>query len=524
LAVVVVVDQMRADHLTRFAGLYKGGFARLLREGRIYTNAHHDHAITVTAAGHATIATGVFPSRHGVISNEWYDRKEQKVVYCSEDTASKILGYPKLEGRSPARLLHTALGDWLKAHSPGSKVFAVSRKDRPAIMMGGKHPDGVYWYNRKDGRFVTSEYYARNNPTWLDAFNDLKLPDQYLAQGWKKLLPEEAYFVSREDKFDHEADGIHTTFPHEFPSEAGKPNADYYRALQTSPFHDALLFELSKTIIREEQLGEDASPDLLFIGCSAADAIGHTYGPLSQESEDHFLRLDQYLGDFFTYLDKNIGKGNYVVVLSGDHGVLPLPEELQRRGFDSRRITYKDLMRDAGRAAMAAARKLGIKGNVISGFSNGILLDTALAQKAGVSQEKLESTVAEALKKLPYIEDVYTYTELSQNTDSQNRKFFGAYRRSFHPERSPNLMIRFKPYYLISRSAQGTSHGSPYRYDTHVPIVFAGHGISPGTEDQYVRTVDIAVSLASILGVTPPQDVDGTNLLSNRVETQRSKL
>lgn len=512
LAVVVVVDQMRADHLPRFAGLYSGGLARLLREGHRFTDAHHDHAITVTAAGHATIATGAFPAHHGIISNEWFDRTEGREVYCSDDSAARVLGYPRSAGRSPARLLLPALGDWLKAASPQSRVFAVSRKDRPAIMMGGKKPDGVYWYNSSDGHFVTSEYYTSSYPAWVDSFNARKLADRYLSEGWQKLMPEEAYFVSREDRFPHEGDGMHTTFPHQFPSEAGKPNRDYYSALSTSPFSDELVFEFSRALVRHEALGQDAAPDVLFIGASAADAIGHAYGPLSQESEDHFLRLDRYLGDFMAFLDETVGRDRYVLVLSSDHGVLPLPEELERRGFDARRFTVQDLMREVGPAIARVNQQFGIKGNLIQAFSNGVVLNQKVIEAAGARREEVERALAEALRQHPFVEDVYTYSEMMQTDGAENRPYFEAFRRSFHPERSADLMIRFKPYYLLSSWAQGTSHGSPYDYDTHVPIIFWGSGIEAGETSARVRTVDIAPTLAAMLKIPAPQEVDGKPL------------
>ncbi len=512
LAVVVVVDQMRADHLTRFAGLYQGGLARLLQEGRVYTNAHHDHAITVTAAGHATIATGSFPSHHGVISNSWFDREEQREVYCSEDTSSRVLGYPDQEGRSSRRLLVEALGDWMKKKWPQSKVYAVSRKDRPAIMMAGKRPDGVFWYNSRDGRFVTSEFYAQTYPAWVDSFNNSSPADRYFETGWTKSRPEEAYFVSREDKFAHEFDGIHTTFPHQFPGVAGRPNAAYYRALSTSPFSDELVLEFAKTLIAHEGLGKDGIPDVLFIGCSAADAIGHAFGPLSQESEDHFLRLDDYLGRFMNFLDETVGKDRYVLVLSSDHGVLPLPEELARRGFESRRLPFSDMMAQVNQAVGKVIRTYNLKGNPIKGFSNGFLLDDDVIAASGVGRKDIEDAIAAALKELPFIEDVYTYSEMLQTNGQDERPFLEQYRRSFHPQRSADLVPRLKPYYLLTSRAQGTSHGSPYEYDTHVPIIFIGSGVPPGRIHERVRTVDIAPTLAALLGVDIPAEVDGKAL------------
>ncbi|MFQ5631705.1 MAG: alkaline phosphatase family protein, partial [bacterium] len=331
LVVLIVVDQMRADHLTRFAGVYKHGFARLSNEGAVFTDAYHDHAYTVTAAGHATISTGAFPSRNGIVGNEWFDRSEKKKVYCAEDTSAALLGYPEKgagKGRSPRRLLVPTFGDWLKSQSPKSKVFGVSRKDRAAIYGTGSKADGAFWYNIDDGNFITSEYYYHKYPEWVEAFNTSRSVDAFYGKNWQKLMPEEVYFLAREDTFATEGGGAQTAFPHSLASKSGKPDQMYYSRLTGTPFLEKLMLDFARAMVENEALGQDEAPDVLVVGCSGADAIGHAYGPLSQESMDYFLRLDRNLGDFFAFLDKKISKENYITVLSSDHGVLPMPEEL----------------------------------------------------------------------------------------------------------------------------------------------------------------------------------------------------
>ncbi len=514
LAVVVVVDQMRADHLSRFAGLYKDGFKRLLDKGAVFTNAHHDHAYTLTGPGHATIATGSNPSRHGIVTNSWFDRIEKRLVYCAEDSAFRPLGYPDeapVEGRAPNRMLVPALGDWLKAQSPKSKVFSVSRKSGAAVLMAGMKADAAYWYHSNDGNVITSEYYMKSYPPWVETFNQSRSVDHYFQDGWPKLMPEEIYFLAREDAFPTENGGKNTIFPHVFKTEGGKPDEDYYRALVSTPFADDLILDFAKTLITNEALGTDESPDLLFVGCSSADAIGHAYGPLSQESLDHFLRLDVYLGDFFRFLDQHIGTENYVVTLSSDHGVLPLPEELARRGFDAKRVSVQDLIGNIQKIFVEVAKELEIPERLITGFNPGLFLNYPAAESKGVSATELDEILIRRLKELELIADIFTKDDLKGKTDD-GRSYQELYTNNFHPDRCGDLTPRFKKFYLLRGTPHGTTHGSPYSYDTHVPIVFMGAGIEKSFHSQKVRTVDIAPTLAECFGIKTTAEIDGRSL------------
>ncbi len=516
LVIVVVVDQMRADHLTRFSSVYKHGFARLLREGAVFTNAHHDHAYTVTAVGHATIATGAFPSRHGIVGNNWYDRKEKKSVYSCEDTSYALLGYPdKLakNGRSPRLMLALTIGDWLKAQSSESKVFTVSRKDRAAILSAGMKANCAYWYNPDDGNIITSEYYAKTYPEWVNEFNNSRIVDEYFQAGWEKMMPEEMYSLAREDKFSAENDGQNTTFPHSFATNSPKPDITYYKALQNTPFSDDLILKFAEAIIENEKLGLDSSPDLLYIGCSAADAIGHNFGPRSQESMDHFLRLDGYLGDFLSYLDNRIGSDSYTVALSSDHGVMTLPEDLARSGIDAKRVSSREVNRKLGDEISRISKELGISEKlIINRSNNALLVNYDAAEKKGISTEELNNLLIDRLKKIDPITDIFTRKELL-NPAKNDHEYLEAYRHTFHPDRTGDLFLRFKKFHLLRTSKQGTTHGSPYEYDTHVPIVFCGPGVKNSNYSQRVRTVDIAPTLADILGIKPISEIDGRSLL-----------
>ncbi len=522
LFVVLSVDQMRFDFLERFGHLYKGGLARLLEEGAVYTDAHQDHFFTSTAAGHATISTGVFPSRSGIVANSWWDREARKTVYAVADPESPIVGRPDLSGRSPANMQRNALGDWLKQESRESKVFSVTLKDRSAITMGGERPDGVYWYDSDAGRFITSEYYRETIPEWVREFNDAKLADQYFTREWTRLLPEEAYSASREDSVPFEHDGIHVTFPHRFDisvESGAEETADptrprypsrYYDELKRTPFADELTFAFVERMIVSEQLGADDVPDLLFVGASAADYIGHRYGPLSQEIQDYYLRLDQMLDEFLNFLDATVGEGRYAVVLTSDHGVLPIPEELARQGLDAKRIDrlvrqeivvprLTEVLNELGltdRLAGVTVTPYGVTMQFDDGVSGG---NARLARRA----------MAEKLRDSDFVADAVAYDDVR---DQANDPFRQLYLRSFHPNRAPDIVVRYREYYLYRMVPRGTTHETPYVYDSHVPVLFWGPGLKAGWYNRRIATVDIAPTIAALLGIETPDDLDGVPL------------
>ena len=516
LVVVIVVDQMRADHLTRFAGVYRYGFARLYHYGAVFTNAHHEHAFTSTSPGHATLSTGCFPSHHGIINNGWFDRSLNQEMYSVRDTSAPLLGYssskPK-NGRSPKNLLRNTLADWMKISNPKTKAYGVARKDRAVILSTGHKAEGAFWYNNDDGHLVTSTYYFNEYPEWVKEFNKSGLVDRYADSVWARILPDETYFLAREDSFPAEADGVHIKMPYRFMGNKNKLDNDYYEYLEDTPFIEGLVFQFAELLVEKENLGQDRVPDFLFVGCSAADAVGHRFGPLSEEDMDYYLRLDRYLGQFFDYLDKNVGKNNYIVALSGDHGVLPIPEELERRGFPSKRYPPKELNETIRQAFVSISQECGVTESFFEKkVGDGILLNYELAKQHGISPKKLDSMVVNHLQNVDPIVEVYTAGQLQKNKTRED-SFIDRYRHSFYKGRSADIFLRIKPYYLIS-AGLGTSHGSPYDYDSHVPLIFMGPGIQPGFHDQKVATVDLAPTLAEIVGIKPANEIDGESLVS----------
>jgi len=506
LVVVLVVDQMLNEHLTRYGELYDGGLKRLVDNGAWFTEAHHGHALTLTAPGHASLSTAMHPARNGVVSNDWWDRTLQRRVYSVEGPAEA--GGTPSPLPTPHHLLSDTLGDWLKRHSPQSQVHAVSIKDRSAILLGGQQPDGAYWYEAHTGRFSWSPYYGSTLPDWVAAWNERSPAERYFGSLWERLLDEPAYELSREDAFAAEADGTHTVFPHGYLGETA--DGEFFGWLRSTPFADALMFDFVREMIDACDLGGDDAPDLLWIGASSSDAIGHIYGPFSQEAQDYYLRLDRDLAELFKQLDDRVGAENYLFALTSDHGVLALPEFLGRDGIRARRLDTDIVGARAAEALNVAIKAVGVDYPIDVQFLNGLVL-TAPAQADEETLRKIRAIMQRELRKASFIEDVYTYDELLDPA-TPDRPYLEQYRRSIHPERAPDLFLRLNEHNLMTRSRTQTTHGSPYPYDTRVPLLLLGPTIEAGRIDEPVETVDLAVSLAHLIGFAAPADRDGSLL------------
>jgi len=513
LAIVLVVDQMRADYLERYADLYTGGLGRFRNEGAWFTQGRLQHALSYTAPGHASVATGSDPARHGIIANDWYDRSSRAEIYAAEDPqATPVLTQPTtaiLPGRSPRQLERPTLGDWLKDQEPGARVFSVALKDRAAVLMGGHKPDRAYWYSPEVAGFVSSSWYAGGAPppAWVAEFNASGVVFDRFARGWTRSRDIAAYVRSGPDHIAAEADGENTRFPHLFDDGTAGSRDAYPRQLLTSPFGDELALRFARKLISAEQLGADDAPDLLMISCSSADYIGHRYGPFSHEVQDYYLRLDGWLAELLVDLDQHVGKDSYVLALSADHGALPLPEEARLRGHSSARRVPSAEYRAQTRAVLATTlNKLGLPDAAVLFLGeDGVWLDLPAAKAAELRKE-----VAQALRGLDFVADTFTSDELAGPVDPQ-RPFHANYRRSYFAGRSPDVQLRFKEWHLVDALARGTSHGSPYDYDTHVPVLFFGAGVRQGVHPQRVGTTDVAPTLAELLGIKAPA-IDGKSL------------
>ena len=511
LVVVIAVDQMRADYLDLFAEHYVGGLRRLRDEGAVFTDGHQDHAITQTAAGHATIATGVFPSRHGVVANEFWDRVAQQPVGAVADPATALVGVEGRTGSSPSRLMRQGLGDWLKAQSPGSKVASVSLKDRSAILLAGKSSDAAYWYDLRTGRFVTSDYYLPALPDWVTKFNAAGFVDRYHGTQWTKLSPEVVYDESPWPELAGRDPSQYSTFPHALGTPGGLPGRQYYSLFRSSPFADLVTLEFAKGLIEHEGLGRDAVPDLLFVGLSATDQIGHRFGPYSHEIHDQILRLDDYLGDFLAYLDEHVGADGYVVAVSADHGAVPVPERLAELGIDAARIRPDELLQFVTPVLDAAHARGDIATKPALDYQSGPVFRFSADSPSPADLDALQRAVAARLLEHPLVAAAYTYNDQLRG-DVDDESWADSFGRSFHPDRAPDVTVKLRENQLLREVATGTGHGSPYRYDTHVPILFFGAGVAAGRHTDRVRTTDIAPTLASMLGIAVPDDLHGHDL------------
>jgi predicted AlkP superfamily pyrophosphatase or phosphodiesterase len=495
LAILMVIDQLRPDLLDRYDHLFVGGLRRLLDEGYHFENATHDHAVTTTGPGHTTLATGVYPTRHGIVGNAWFEsiEGERRSVYSMEDRNSPILGYPELTGRSSANIERPGLPDWISDHDPSSRVVSISRKDRAAIGLAAQAVGEVYWIEERGGEFVTSDFYHSAYPDWITEFNATTMPLVYSDTVWESSIPPEARSLTRPDTSRWELEGEHTAFPHVASElvDASDPRELNHWRWRYTPFPDRAVVSLAVEAVQEFQLGQRGSVDYLGIALSQTDGVGHHFGPLSREQLDNLLRLDLELDRFFSFLDDSVGPGRWVVAVSADHGVLDIPEHLFERGVDARRLSRGD------RAEVRA---------YIQDALDGLGED-----------EAPEEAVKEALATLPYVAAAYTFSEVESGLPSDSFQVFFAHShsrvRQVGPTAQIGVYVRYERNVHTSGASQA-SHSTPYYYDRHVPLIFFGGGIRPGVTDQRVATVDVAPTLAWIVGTPAPDDLDGRVLES----------
>jgi len=506
LVVMLVVDQMRYDFLTRFNPLYDSGFERLLDQGAVFSDVRYDHAATSTGPGHATIATGAHPSDSGIVSNSWYDSVLGEEVNCIRDDDYRAVG--GLGSRaSPLNLLAGTIGDGLKQEVAGTKVVGVSWKDRSAILSTGRDADAAYWFSTDCGCFVTSSYYYPEAPEWLTAFNSRNPADAWTGKSWVRLVDDDAFYRdrSREDGFPTEADGLDLSFPHRLPETAGKP---YYDALSGTPFNDELVLGAALEAMRAHDLGADSEPDVLALGLSATDAVGHRYGPFSQEAMDQHLRLDRLLGRLLDELDSRVGLEHVVVALTADHGSIPLVEFLSRQGIDAGRVRSAELS-DAVNSALGGDY-------VLSRAAGGLYLDFDALEANGRDRAAAERTAREALLGTGLVGEVYTHADLNRKDAAGDDPYLRLFRNSFYAQRSPHLLLRLKEGYY-SGGRYGTGHGTSHDYDRHVPLILFGQGIRAGRYDAEAGPEDIAPTLGAILGVEVPTH-DDTRILREALQ------
>ncbi len=510
LVLVLVVDQLRPD---RIGPEMPGGLGRLLREGRSFSDAALAHALTATCPGHATILTGHHPGPAGIPGNRFIDRKTRKVVYCTADEteAGVLLGsrsrFDRSAGRSPRNLRVTTLGDWLKAQHAGSRVYAVSVKDRSAIMLGGQRPEAAFWLDSaRSGRFTSSRYYLPELPPWTEGWSAKSLLAP-LPDLWRHASGDPPNGARRDD-YAAESARFSRTSPH--PVKAGEDWQTSMAQLLATPYLDQRTFAFAHQLVIEEALGQRAEPDLLAVSLSATDYIGHHYGPWSQESHDALERLDAQLAEFLLFLERRVGAGRLLVVLTADHGVMSLPEWLRESGperavcpLPASRLSPQVF--DAGLARHLAQRLGGDADDWLVRDGMALMFNPEQATARGVSLQRVVAVAARYLERQPGVARVWRPGQ----RDAGPEPFATLYRNSVAEGRHGDLVIQPLRGCLFTSYTSGTSHGSPYDYDRRVPLIFFGPGIDPGSVQGPAATVDIAPTLARQLAITPPPGLDG---------------
>jgi hypothetical protein len=505
LVLVVVVDQMRFDYLTRFRPLFTGGLRRLLEQGAVFTNAHVAYADSETAPGHSVVLTGLFPAHSGIVANEWYDDAAHRRVNAVDDPDSVALEGSG-RGASPRNTLGPTLAEALKRAMPSSRVVGVSLKDRAAVLLAGRGADAAYWLDSSTGHFTTSTHYMRQPLPWLVAARERSWAGRYARASWTWLLPERALYrrLAGEDAVVGEAYDV--VFPHELPGL--QPQEKFQETLGRTPFADELVVEIALQALRAHKLGEHEAADILGVSLSATDAIGHAFGPDSQEMMDQIVRLDRALEGLLDEVERRVGTRRTLVVLTADHGIMPLVETLRRRGLDAHRVrpaVIETTVREALATRFPGGRDLP------ANFDGpDVYLDLPALEAQGLKRTDVEDVVRRTLVSTGWVEAVYTHAQL-QGPRPSNDPYFDLHRNSFFAPRSPHLIGRLKPYVYLHDRPGGTGHGSPQEDDRHVPIVFLGAGVRPGERPEPCGPQDIAPTLARWLGVPYP-DVDGRPL------------
>jgi predicted AlkP superfamily pyrophosphatase or phosphodiesterase len=504
LVVVIVIDQFRADYLQRFRPNFSpGGFNLFLRRGATFTEAAYQHAVTLTCPGHAVVLSGAYADVNGIIANQWYDPASGRQEYCAGDTAVTLIGVSG-DGRSPKNLIGSTVGDELKQATGGrSRVITIAGKDRSAIMLGGHRADGAYWM--VDSLFVTSTHYMKALPDWVRRFNASGSVKSYAGKSWGRLLPRAAYsFIGPDDVAAEEnIGGMGRIFPHPLAPDT---SSRFFDAFASSPFQNEVLFQFARAAVINERMGDDADPDLLGISLSANDLIGHAFGPNSHEVMDVTVRTDRLLQDFFTFLNQRLGLRNVLVVLTADHGVAPMPETVQDLNVGAARLNPTRIANavEAGlRSEYGAAPAGGWMAYMAQPW---IYLNVKALNERGISIEDAERTARAAAQTVPEVHQAFTATELGllQKTAMASGPAF-----SFYPARSGNVYYELKPYIVPGDTPTGTTHGSPWSYDTRVPLLWLGASVRQGTYGGVVSIADIAPTLSSILGIDRPSGSRG---------------
>lgn len=471
LVLVIIIDQFRYDYLTRFRSDYKGAFDQMLTRGAVFSNAYYEHFPTVTAVGHSTVLTGALPSTSGIVANDWYDREAGRQVTSVGDISVRLLGGMGEAGASPRQLAVSTVGDELKIASSGkSKVIGISLKDRAAILPAGHSADAAYWFDGKSGHFVSSTYYFPDLPAWVQEFNR-KTPASFKGAEW---------------------------LGHKLPSDDRA-----YSLLAATPFSNHLIESFAERVVDEESLGRGPATDLLAVSFSGNDYVGHEYGPDSPEVRDVSIQTDVALAKLFRFIDAKVGMQNVLAVLTSDHGVAPMPEANAARHMPGGRMPAGIIQESVQKAL---EQKYGPGKWILSPSEHSLYLNLPMIRERNLSRAQVAQAAKDSVLALPHVFRVYTYDQLETGSvlpDYISRRVLNG----FNLRRGADVYILLDPYWMFGKA--GTTHGSAYNYDAHVPVIFMGPGIRAGLYHNTILVNDIAPTLATLLDVETPSGSSG---------------
>lgn len=552
LVLLIVVDQFRYDYLERFGDLFGSrGIGRLMREGASWTEANFDHVPTFTAPGHAVMMTGASPSQTGIIANEWYERETgKKVKSITDDSTNRLGGKPGEKGYSPRRLLCSTVGDELRlADGDRSKVIGISAKDRAAILPAGRRANAAYWFSTDNGNIISSTYYFDHLPDWVVRFNNRHMADALFGARWDRLLPNESEYLRRAGKDDVPWENLDKSsadtnfFPHVVTGGSTAPDKPFYRALDYTPFSNDMLVAFAEEAISNEKLGAGGDTDVLSVSFSANDYVGHRFGPYSQEAMDMTLRVDQQIGKLLDFVDERVGLRNAIVIFTADHGASPVPEQAALRNLAGRRYQKTDLLKVAEEGLQARyARKDRPATDYLQRFTNGdetepgllnynFYLNRAALHRDGIDLDECERVLGEAVMKVPGVARYFTRHQLENNSISAADPVARRVLHGFYSQRSGDVIIVYEPYSIQfdppddpTDPRSSATHGSPYSYDTHVPLIIMGRGFAAGRYTQAAAPTDIAPTLAHVLGVEAPSCSVGRVLAEALTSARQSKV
>lgn len=516
LTLFISVDSFGTEVMQRNRPRFKSGFAKFFNEGAVFPEARYQVAECVTGEGHASMVTGTWPHRHGIVGNKALNRATGKLEPVFFDANHPALDAPAgTEDVSPANLLAETLSDRLRQSTAlRGKSVSISGKGRSAIAMAGKLGD-AYWFHEQVGKFITGTWYKKEFPTWVKTFNDKKLPDGYHGKKWELLGNSKDYTGADDRPFESDWYGMGKTFPHPLTGGLPSPGPQFWSALACSPMMDEVMVEFAKAAIEGEQLGKDDVPDALFVSFSPADRTYHLYGPTSWESQDHLARLDKSIGDLIAAAEKAAGgKGNVLVVLTGDHGGANIPEEWASLGLDGVRVPPETIKKALNEEL---EKKFGAPGLCQAIEEVDVYLDQKLIETKKLDGAVVRRAAAQFLAKQP---DLMTSVARDDLENFDGAGLGQILRNSFHPDRSGDVLMVMRPFHVLEGEKAGTSHGTPWSYDSDVPLFLYGKGIKPGLYTSHAEPIDLAPTVSAINEMSAPASSEG-KVLTDAVQLSR---